>query len=349
MKQKTISDHGITIGEMDQGKYNKITDVPGVTVGHCTVHEGNNHTGVTVIMPRKENIFAYPFPAACFVWNGFGKTLGLMQIEELGRLETPIALTNTLNVGLVHDAIVGYMVDRCERENVPMYSINPVVGECNDCNINHIHNRAVKKEQVLEAIASADADFEMGSVGAGTGTICHHLKGGIGSASRVFEIDGKQYTLGVLVQSNYGRLRDFTLNGKQLGIQIGQRIELAESDQADKGSIMMILATDLPLSDRQLKRVIKRMSVGLARLGSYVGHGSGEVMFGFSTANTIAQNSENKIVTQKILSEEIIDIPFRAAAECCEEAVLNSMITSAPICNLAGKKIWSLQEFTELF
>ncbi len=349
MKQKTIRDYGVIIGEMTPGAYNKITDVPGVRVGHTTIHEGNNHTGVTVILPCEQNIFAHSLPAAQFVWNGFGKTLGLMQIEELGKLETPIALTNTLNVGLVHDALVEYMVRRCEQDGVKLFSVNPVVGECNDCSINDIKHRAVKEEHLLAAIENAEVDFAMGSVGAGTSTICHYLKGGIGSASRVMELDGKQYTLGVLVQSNYGRLKDFTLCGRPIGRQIEQKIALAKAEQIDKGSIMMILATDLPLSDRQLKRVIKRMSVGLARLGSYVGHGSGEVMIGFSTAYTIEQSNPNATANQTVLNENKLDLAFRAAAECCEEAVLNSMITSDPVYDLEGKKIWSLKEFTELF
>ncbi len=348
MKQKTIRDYGIVIGELTPGAYNKITDVPGVKVGHATVHEGNSHTGVTVILPCEENIFAHSLPAAQFVWNGFGKTLGLMQIEELGKLETPIALTNTLNVGLVHDALVEYMVRLCESDGTPLFSVNPVVGECNDSSINDIRRRAIKTKQVLDAIASAEVDFEMGSVGAGTSTICHYLKGGIGSASRVIALDGKSYTLGVLVQSNYGRLKDFTLCGKNIGREIEKRIALADVTQTDQGSIMMILATDLPLSDRQLKRVIKRMSVGLARLGSYVGHGSGEVMIGFSTANKIEQKYETATVSQTILAENQLDLAFRAAAECCEEAVLNSMITADAVQDLQGKKIWSLKEFEDL-
>ena len=348
MSQKTIRDHGVIIGKMQPGKYNKITDVPGVTVGHATIHEGEAHTGVTVIMPSKDNIFAHPLPAACFVWNGFGKTLGLMQIEELGRLESPIALTNTMNVGLVHDALVGYLIERCEQDHTPIWSVNPVVGECNDSGINNIHLRAVKEQHVREAIASAKVDFEMGSVGAGTSTVCHYFKGGIGSASRILDFEGKTYTLGVLVQSNYGSMSDFTVNSKRVGQMAEQQIKLAENQQVDQGSIMMILATDLPLSDRQLKRVIKRMSVGLARLGSYVGHGSGEVMIGFSTANAGDRQDSTVLRTAVTFAEEKIDPVFRAAAECCEEAVLNSMICSPAVQMRSGKTVHSLAEFADL-
>lgn len=346
MKQKTIRDCGVVIGSMTPGSRNRISDVPGVTVGHCTVKTQDHQTGVTVILPSEQNLFAHPLPAASFVWNGFGKTLGTIQIEELGRIETPIALTNTLNVGLVHDALVEYTARRCEADGVEMHSVNPVVGECNDCDLNDIRHRVIGQTEVFAAIDAATADFEMGDVGAGAGTICHYLKGGIGSASRVFEIDGRRYTLGVIVQSNYGKMGDLTVNGKRVGEMIEQKIALSEGSQVDKGSIMMILATDLPLSDRQLKRVIKRMSVGLARLGSYIGQGSGEIMIGFSTAQPIA--SGKGICTRLTLGEDAMDVPFRAAAECCEEAVLNSMITAAPAVMKNGKKVWSLSEFADL-
>lgn len=346
MKQKTIRDYGVIIGSMTPGSRNRITDVPGVRVGHCTVKTQDHQTGVTVILPSEQNLFAHPLPAASFVWNGFGKTLGTIQIEELGRIETPIALTNTLNVGLVHDALVEYTARRCEADGVEMHSVNPVVGECNDCDLNDIRHRVIGQDEVFAAIDSASKEFAMGDVGAGAGTICHYLKGGIGSASRMMEVNGRLYTLGVLVQSNYGRMGDFTINGRRIGEVIEQRIALAESCQVDKGSIMMILATDLPLSDRQLKRVIKRMSVGLARLGSYIGHGSGEVMIGFSTAQPVASGKE--ICTRMVLGEDALEQPFRAAAECCEEAVLNSMITAAPAVMRNGKKVWSLAEFADL-
>lgn len=171
MSQKRIRDYGVIVGELPTGKLNKITDVKGVRVGHCTIDNEEHKTGVTVIMPCEDNIFANKMLASSFVWNGFGKTAGLVQIEELGTLETPIALTNTLNVGLVHDGLVEYMVQRCEQDGVTMKSINPIVGECNDSHLNNICKRAVKQEHVFEAIESASEDFAMGDVGAGKGTI----------------------------------------------------------------------------------------------------------------------------------------------------------------------------------
>ena len=220
MNRKRILDYGIRVGCLPTGPLDKITDVPGVTVGHATVRDARHHTGVTVIMPCEDNMFAKKLTAASFVLNGFGKTAGLVQVDELGTLETPIALTNTLNVGLVHDALVTVMAERCAREHVAMHSINPVVGECNDAQLNAIVDRPIREEHVREAIANACRDFDEGDVGAGAGTVCHGLKGGIGSASRQIEILGRTYTLGVLVQSNHGCLEELTVCNRRLGEEI---------------------------------------------------------------------------------------------------------------------------------
>lgn len=217
MNRKRLSDYGIRVGCMPTGPLDKITDVPGVTVGHATVRDARHHTGVTVIMPCEDNMFAKKLTAASFVLNGFGKTAGLVQVDELGTLETPIALTNTLNVGLVHDALVTVMAERCAADHVAMHSINPVVGECNDSQLNAIVDRPIHEAHVREAIAGACRDFDEGDVGAGAGTVCHGLKGGIGSASRQIEIAGKTYTLGVLVQSNHGCLEELTVCNRPSG------------------------------------------------------------------------------------------------------------------------------------
>ncbi len=322
----------LKIGEMQHGPRNLITDVEGVLVGHSTVDRGENHTGVTVIMPCRENPYVNKLTAASYVLNGFGKTAGLLQIDELGTLETPIALTNTLNVGLVYDAMVGYMISRCEEDGMSLRSVNPVVCECNDGGINRITNRAVGEKEVLQAIQCADEQFDLGAVGAGRGTVCYGLKGGIGSASRCMNIDGKRYTLGVLVQSNYGASRDLRIK------KIPE-----EAAESDSGSIILILATDLPLSSRQLRRVIKRTSVGMARLGSYIGHGSGEVMVGFTTSRP--QKTTEHILTQQILEESQLNLPFRAAGEAAEEAILLSMLCAGPDRTLDGKTIHSLTEY----
>lgn len=318
-----IRDIGIIVGELPPGKLNKISDVPGVRVGHSTIATETHNTGVTVVMPCADNPFARKLPCASFVLNGFGKTAGLVQIDELGTLETPIALTNTLNVGLAHDALVEFMIKLCAADRIELRSINPVVCECNDSSLNNIRERAVKAEHVFSAIASASADFAEGAVGCGRGTICHGMKGGVGSASRVMNIAGREYVLGALIQTNHGRAADFMIGGKKL-------FSKTDDAQSDKGSCIVIVATDLPLSDRQLKRVIKRCSVGLARLGSFIGNGSGEVFIGFSTANR-ASIFDADIRDIEAFREDKIDIAFRAAAECTEEAALNSLIAAEPV------------------
>ena len=295
-----------------------------------------------MVLPGPGNPFAEKRTAAAFVLNGFGKTAGLVQIDELGTLETPIALTNTLNVGRVHDAMVEYMCRICQRDGISLTSVNPVVCECNDASLNDIRHRAVGEAQVFQAIESAKADFEEGAVGCGRGTTCHGLKGGVGSASRVMTLDGEKYTLGVLVQSNHGRLQDLLLEGRPVGREIQRQLQ---ESAPDKGSCIVILATDLPLSDRQLRRILKRCSVGLARLGSYIGHGSGEVFVGFSTANVLRLGETRDVLPRRELNEERIDLPFRAAAEATEEAVLNSMAAAEQVTGFGGNTRHSLAEF----
>ena len=341
-----IRDYGIQVGSLTCGKLNKITDVPGVRVGHATIDDERHHTGVTVIMPCEDNMFKNKLTAASFVLNGFGKTQGLVQIDELGTLETPIALTNTLNVGKVHDALVGYMARRCEADKFPMSSINPVVGECNDASFNAITDRPVEEHHVLEAIDSLCEDFEEGCVGAGAGTICHQLKGGIGSAARLLDIAGHTYTLGVLVQSNYGTLEELHVMERPLGREIIERRNAqAAQEPQDRGSIMMVLATDLPVSDRQLRRILKRCAVGLARNGSYFGHGSGDVMIGFTTANRVPHGGMHRVISQQVLTEHTLELAFRAAAESTQEAVLNSMTAAKTMTALDGKVYESITNY----
>lgn len=334
--QKRIDAYGVHVGSMPRGKLNKITDVPGVRVGHCTVDTARHRTGVTVILPTPGNIFARKLVAASNVLNGFGKTLGLMQVDELGVLETPIALTNTLGVGRVHDALVQYTLDRCHAEGLFPTSINPVVCECHDGGLNDIAERVIGYDEVMAAIESASEDFDEGDVGGGKGMICHGFKGGIGSASRLIELESETFTLGVLVMSNHGRMADFMIDGARVGAEIAKRREAREA--AEKGSIIMIVGTDLPVSDRQLRRVLRRAGVGLARLGGYIGHGSGEVMVGFTTANGYAHEGSAAILTQRILREPKLDLAFRAVAECCEEAVLNSMICADAVTGYDGAR-----------
>lgn len=330
----------LKIGRMEKGARNAITDVPGVRVGHCTVSNEQHNTGVTVVLPCEDDIFQSKMVAASFVLNGFGKTAGLVQIDELGTLETPIALTNTLNVGLVHDAIVEYMCTRAEEQGYAIRSINPVVCECNDASLNDIRHRAIGQKEVFEAIANASETFEEGAVGAGRGMTCHDLKGGIGSSSRIIEIGDERFTLGVMVQTNHGSLRDLTICGENIGEEIERRIH---EDKPDEGSCIMIVATNLPVSSRQLGRIIRRCSLGLARVGSYFGHGSGDVMVGFSTANRIP--AEADVMQMRCMHESHIDKAFRAAAEATEEAVIRSMLNAETVTGYSGKVRKNLKEF----
>ncbi len=330
----------LKIGRMPKGELNSIGDVPGVWVGHCTIDNALHKTGVTVVMPCEDDIFKRKMVAAQHVLNGFGKTTGLVQIAELGTLETPIALTNTLNVGKVHDAMVEYMCRQAEQNGYSITSVNPVVCECNDASLNDIRHRAVEAEHVFAAIKSAASSFAEGDVGAGKGMTCHDLKGGIGSSSRVIEIDGEQFHLGVLVQTNHGSLSDLRIDGQPVGQEIERRIH---EDTPDQGSCIMIVATDLPVTSRQLTRIIRRCSVGLARLGSYIGHGSGEVMIGFSTANRIPEQAG--CFALRCIHESQINKAFRAAAEATEEAVLRSMYYAQPVTGYSGKIRRSLSAF----
>ena len=323
----------LSIGRMPHGFRNLISDVPGVTVGHATVDRGDCHTGVTVVLPHGENPFTHPVTAASCVFNGFGKTQGLVQVDELGAIETPIALTNTLNVGKVHDALVSWMLARCAQDGVPLRSVNPVVCECNDGGISDIAQRPVGEAEVYAAIDAASADFAEGAVGAGRGTVCYGMKGGIGSSSRQIELGGEVFTLGVLVQSNYGASADFRAATLPEGLA-----------ECDKGSIIIIVATDLPLTARQLKRVLRRCSVGMARLGSYIGHGSGEIAVGFTTAPRERRGHFDVIRT---LHEGDMNLPFRAAGEATEEAILKSMLACDEDRDLRGNVIPSLRSYLQ--
>ncbi len=343
MKQKRIAAYGFQIGELPRGQLNKISDVPGVQVGHCTIDTERHKTGVTVISGCAANPFTHKLAAGCYVLNGYGKTSGLVQIDELGTLESPIALTNTLNVGLVQDALVAYMIEQCRQVAVNVTSINPVVCECNDAYLNDIQDRAVKQEHVFQALGTLEDDFAEGDVGAGKGMSCHQLKGGIGSASRLVELDGKAYTLGILVLSNYGSLHDLTIQGRPLGKELEKKIDVQH--RVDQGSIIIVLATDVPLLDRQIRRVCKRAGVGLARLGSLIGHGSGDIMLGFSTANVFKLHEQQAILPVQLVREDKLDLLFRAAAEATEEAVLNSMVTAQRVVGYRGNVRESLKDY----
>lgn len=336
------------IGMLKKGNKNKITDVSGVLVGHKTIRTGNSaRTGVTALVPREGNIFGEKVMAACHVINGFGKSAGLIQIEELGTIETPIVLTNTLSVGVAVDALVGYMLDKNDDIGRTAGTVNPVVCECNDGYLNDIRGRHVKSEDVVEAIENASETFEEGDVGAGTGMSCYQLKGGIGSASRIVETGKCDFTVGVLVLSNFGELTDLTIDGIKAGEKIAESLKTEEL--REQGSIIVIVATDIPMTERQLKRMCKRTAVGISRTGSYEANGSGEVAIAFTTANRISHYEERPTVPIEMFNDNMVNPAFRAVVEATEEAVLNSMLNAKTTRGREGHTRVSLTEYKELF
>lgn len=334
---KRLREFGISIGEMTTGQDNSITDITGVTVGHVTLDEGSCQTGVTAILPHQGNVFKNKLIASSHVINGFGKTMGTIQLQELGLLETPILLTNTLNVGTAADACVEYMLDRNPEIGRITGTVNPVVGECNDMLLNDVRAQSVKKEHVHQALNKATKKVEEGSVGAGRGMLCYSLKGGVGTASRKITLSHGDYTLGVFVLTNFGILRDLTIQGRPLGQELKEKLK-AKWEEKDKGSVMVIVATDLPVSERQLNRILKRSITGLSRTGSIMTHGSGEIVIGFSTATKVPHEKKETLTTLNMIHEEDLDDCFRAVGEATEEAVLNSLVAATHVKGRAGQE-----------
>ncbi|MBY0098197.1 P1 family peptidase [Mesobacillus maritimus] len=346
--QKRIRDYGVKIGVLEPGIHNAITDVEGVTVGHVTLSEKDKQTGVTAILPHQGNIFKEKLIASSHVINGFGKTMGTIQMAELGTLETPILLTNTLNVGIAADTLIDYMLDQNPEIGRTTGTVNPVVAECNDMFLNDVRAKHVKSEDFIQALENTSVEFEEGSVGAGTGMLCYSLKGGIGSASRMMEMSHGKYTIGVLVLSNFGILSDLVINGRKIGQELKESI-LESYKEEDKGSIIVIVATDLPVTERQLNRIIKRSITGLSRTGSIITNGSGEIVIGFSTAQKIPHEKPEHCLTLSIIHEEEIDLAFRAVGEATEEAVLNSLVTAESVVGRDGNTRPAFKDLIENF
>lgn len=327
-------DLGIRIGVYDPGKLNAITDVAGVQVGQATIMGGDNiRTGVTAIFPHAGNVFQQKVAGAAYVFNAFGKLVGSTQVNELGEIETPIALTNTLSVWDAAAAVTDWMLALPGNEQVR--SINPVVGETNDGWLNDIRGRHVKAADVMRALASAHSGpVEEGTVGAGTGTVAFGWKGGIGTSSRVLPENGGGYTIGVLVQTNFGG--NLIIAGVPVyrELQPPQRQSSARSDRRNSadGSCMMIVATDAPLDSRQLQRLARRAIFGLARSGSSGSNGSGDFVIAFSTATKIpAQAAAPASSATNKLSEEELSPLFEAVAEATEEAIDNSLLQATTV------------------
>lgn len=308
---------------LKKGKLNTITDVAGVRVGHVTLEQKVSETdttctGVTAILPHSGNWFKEKVPAASFVLNGFGKTVGLIQLEELGLLESPIMLTNTFSVASVLQGTLNWMLRENPAIGDSTSSLNVVVGECNDSYLNSMRLMAVKPEHAEQAIQNAEIDFAQGAVGAGKGMICYGVKGGIGSSSRIAEKNGLSYTAGVLVLTNFGRKEE---------ISIATWMPDKNAPEKPDGSVMIIVATDAPVNSRQLKRLAKRAAIGLGRTGTHIHNGSGDIVIAFSNTATFPHEAQQAFTQEQLLRDdhELMNELFQAVIEATEEAVYQSL------------------------
>ncbi len=328
---------GVHVGILPPGEWNAITDVPGVRVGHQTLIRGESvRTGVTVVLPGPGNLYREKIPTAIYAGNAFGKLAGSTQVTELGNIETPIALTNTLNVPICVQALVKYTLDQTGNEQVR--SVNAVVGETNDGFLNDIRAMHVTEADVLAAIESASGEkVTEGCVGAGTGTICFGFKGGIGTSSRVLPESLGGYTIGALVQTNFGGI--LTINGAPVGRELGQFSFSRFANSKQDGSCMIVVATDAPLSSRNLQRLAKRSLFGMARSGSIMSNGSGDYVIAFSTAYRISGDGQSAV---DFLSNERMTPLFLAVAEATEEAIYNSLFMATSMSGRAGHRIEAL-------
>jgi len=348
---------GITVGVFNPGTHNAITDVAGVRVGQVTVWEGDDvRTGVTAILPHGGNIFQNKVPGTVVVGNGFGKLVGVTQLRELGEIETPILLTCTLCVWRAADAMVEWLLEQDGMERVG--SINPIVGETNDGGLNDIRSRPIRPEHVRTALENAaSGPVEEGVVGAGTGTRAFGWKGGIGTSSRVLPDDLGGYTVGVLVQSNFGGVLSMggAPVGKELGRYAFQRYGEANPNQQnpvpapeggddgrgipdmDGGSIMMVVATDAPISDRNLRRLASRAMMGLARTGSSGSNGSGDYVLAFSSSPEVRRTPSQGPRTIQDLPNEAMAGLFQATIESTEEAIYNSLLKATDVAGIGGR------------
>ncbi len=330
--------HGVAIGTMETGPWNALTDVPGVRVGQCTVRFGDGalvpghgpaRTGVTAILPHAGDLFREKVPAASHIINGFGKAIGLVQVDELGAIETPILLTNTLNIPRVADALIDHMLAAEPAIGVRTTSVNPVVLECNDGHLNDIQGRHVRAEHVRRALAdAADGPVAEGSVGAGTGMVAFGVTGGIGTASRVLPGPHPRYTVGALVLANTGRLDDLRIDGVPVGRALAATRGAWAAESGD-GSIIILLATDAPTTTRQLGRLARRAALGLGRTGATASHGSGDIalIFGTHTANRIPHRPPGPVRAIEAIAEDgpLISSLFAAVIEATEEAIINAI------------------------
>ena len=359
-----IQDLGITIGQYKSGEWNAITDVSGVKVGHVTINEGQGtlqaghgpvRTGATVIIPR-DDVWHHKVPAGGFVLNGTGEMTGLAWIAESGFLEYPIALTNTLNVPRVADGVMSWMIQKYPGIGISDDTLTPVVAECDDSRLNDSQGRHVSPEEVVQALEDAAiGPVQEGSVGAGTGMVSYQFKGGIGTASRVLPSEKGGYRVGVLVNANHGRRHEFTMGGVPVGRlysheerTIAKKVDTTNPTlnsntfhprkRQDSGSIIIIVATDAPLDARQLSRLSKRATIGLARTGSIAHHGSGDFVLAFSTGNSIPHYPEDPTFVMTHIADTHINPLFQATVEATEEAILNALLQATTVTGRDGRR-----------
>ena len=336
------SEAGITIGVMKPGKLNAITDVAGLKVGQTSLVAGDSvRTGVTAILPHSGNLFQQKVPAAIYIGNGFGKLAGSTQVQELGNLETPVILTNTISVPAAMQAVISYTLQ--QKGNEKVQSVNALVGETNDGYLNDIRGMHVKPEHVIQAIENAASGIvEEGNVGAGTGTVCFGFKGGIGTASRKLPASLGGYTVGVLVQTNFGGV--LQVNGVPVGKNLGKYYLSDQLNDTPDGSCMIIVATDAPLDARNLQRLAKRAFMGMAKTGGIASNGSGDYVIAFSTDSTlrIPHNPNGRILMQPVLHNDAVSPLFMATIEATEEAIINSLFMAETMKGKEGRVVEAL-------
>ncbi|WP_210492641.1 P1 family peptidase [Microvirga antarctica] len=325
-------DAGLACGHLPSGPRNTIADVPGMRVGHRTLLSGDIRTGVTAIVPPAPNLYRHKAVAAADVLNGFGKSVGLVQVDELGTLETPLLLTNTLSVGTCSTALIRHALALNPDIGRETATVNPVVLECNDGWLNDIQAMAVTEADAAAALAAASDTVISGSVGAGCGMSAFGFKGGVGTASRQLHLDGAGFHLGVLVLANFGRPGELRL---PCGRRVAPPAPLTPT-APEQGSIIVIMATDVPVSDRQIRRIVRRAGVGLARLGSFWGNGSGDIALGLTTANTILHDEAAAVLRTHLLNENRLDLLFEAMADATQESVLDALVSAGSMTGRAG-------------
>jgi D-aminopeptidase len=336
-RRRLLRHFGIQFGRFPTGPKNSLTDVPGVKVGHSTIIEGTGRrkrgtgpvrTGVTAVIPS-DNIYMERLISGAHILNGAGEVSGLIQIQEWGLIETPILLTNTLSVGRVSDSCVKWMSEKHPDMGDLYEVVIPVVGECDDSFLNDAVGRHIKERHVYEALNTASEDIVAeGSVGAGTGMVCCDFKGGIGSSSRIVKVDGGQYTIGVLVLTNFGRIDDLRILGIPAGRKLAGSFAALRKRSDNYGSIIVVLGTDLPLTKFQLSWLCKRAALGIGRCGSFASYSSGEIVVGFSTHNKVPREPESAIQTFTLMLDQFMDDAFEATIETTEEAIINSLINN---------------------